>query len=75
LASPRCLSLTPSRLEGASALDKFRLGSRVYDFQKDGRAHYGMLPDFVQALSEHVDLQPKPALDALYHSAEDIVEM
>jgi hypothetical protein len=56
-------------------MPKFQMGSRVYDFQKDGLAHYGMLADFMQALSERTDMHPQPALDAIYHSAEDVVEM
>ena len=56
-------------------LAKFQLGSRVYELQKDGLAHYGMLPDFLQAVSELREMEPERALDAVYRSAGDVVEM
>jgi microsomal dipeptidase-like Zn-dependent dipeptidase len=60
---------------GSNSFRKFRLGTRIYDFQTDGLAHYGMLPDFLEAVAERRDLQPEQALRALYHSAEDVVAM
>ena len=54
-------------------LQKSQLGWKTFDFKKDGIAHYGMLPDFMQALSQ----QPNrgSALDALFHSVNDVVVM
>ena len=40
-----------------SALPMFRLGARTYNFTEDGLANYGLLPDFLQAVSEHPDFQ------------------
>ena len=55
-------------------LSRSQMGSRPpFDFKTDGIAHYGMLPDFLQAISQ------KPgsgeAVNALFRSANDVVEM
>ncbi len=73
-AAPRYPITVASRM-GLAPLGKFRMGSRVYDFQSGGLADYGMLPDFLQAVSERRGLRPEPALDAVFRSAEDVVEM
>jgi microsomal dipeptidase-like Zn-dependent dipeptidase len=44
-----------------------------WNFQTDGIANYGMLPDFIQALSQRPNSMP--AIQALYASAEDVIEM
>lgn len=54
-------------------LGKAQLGSRTFDFKADGIAHYGMLPDFMQALHQQPD--SFDAVDALFHSANDVVVM
>jgi microsomal dipeptidase-like Zn-dependent dipeptidase len=41
------------------SLPKFQLSSRTFDFAQDGIAHFGMLPDFFQAVSERPDFEPK----------------
>jgi len=55
------------------SLQRSRLGSRTFDFKRDGIAHYGMLPDFLQAISQ------KPgstgAMNVLFRSANDVVKM
>jgi microsomal dipeptidase-like Zn-dependent dipeptidase len=38
------------------SLSQFQLSSRTFDFAQDGIAHYGMLPDFFQAVSERPDI-------------------
>src|SRR5205814_9145735 len=43
-------ALAISTTKGLTLTQPARLGNRVFDFQKDGLAHYGMLPDFMQAL-------------------------
>jgi microsomal dipeptidase-like Zn-dependent dipeptidase len=57
----------------APLLPRAALGTRTYDFKTDGLAHYGMLSDFMQALSD------KPGsgadIDALFHSAEATIRM
>lgn len=55
------------------ALQRFSMGSKSYDFKADGLAHYGMLADFMQALSQ----QPGagPAMDRMFHSVNDVVTM
>ena len=49
------------------------LGERVFSFKKDGIAHYGMLPDFIEALSQKPE--SADAMNALFHSANDVVLM
>jgi microsomal dipeptidase-like Zn-dependent dipeptidase len=58
---------------GAPALSRSVMGFRIFDFQTDGLAHYGMLPDFTQALSDKPD--SGAAVKALFHSAEDTIRM
>lgn len=55
------------------SLPRFRMGAKTYDFRTDGIAHYGMLADFVQALSQ----QPasEPAMTGLFKSADGVVRM
>lgn len=65
-------NMGPSRF--TPVLQKATLGTRVpFDFKKDGIAHYGMLPDFLAAVSQ----QPEsgPAIDQLFHSVDDVVTM
>lgn len=54
-------------------LPRSKLGSKTFDFRTDGIAHYGMLADFMQAISQ------KPgsaaALATLFRSANDVVAM
>jgi microsomal dipeptidase-like Zn-dependent dipeptidase len=57
----------------APALPRSVMGVRSFDFQTDGLAHYGMLPDFMQALSDKPD--SGAAVNALFHSAEDTIRM
>ncbi len=60
---------------GASAenLDRSVVGTKTFDFTTDGVGHYGMLPDFLQALSQHPGAHDK--VEALFRSAEDVVQM
>lgn len=73
-----------------TSLPKFTLGSlRTFDFATDGLANYGLLPDFLQAVSVHPappwtpmagtspvpNPDAMPELKALFHSAEDVIEM
>jgi microsomal dipeptidase-like Zn-dependent dipeptidase len=55
------------------ALERSRMGNRTFDFKTDGIAHYGMLPDFIQAVSQKPGSEA--ALQALFRSANDVVEM
>jgi microsomal dipeptidase-like Zn-dependent dipeptidase len=50
-----------------------RAGDRSFDFNEDGLAHYGLLPDLIADL-EGVGL-PRPALDTLFGSANAYVKM
>lgn len=55
------------------ALPAPRIGSRALNFQRDGAAHYGMLADFMQAVSQKPDSQS--AINGLFRSANDVVVM
>lgn len=55
------------------ALARYQAGSKTYDFRVDGIAHFGMLADFIQALSQQPNSQAP--LNALFRSANDVVEM
>ena len=47
------------------------MGKRTYDYNEDGFAHYGLLPDFLQDLM-NVGL-PRHAFVSLFASAESYV--
>lgn len=64
-------NIGPSRVQ--KPLDKYKLGSRTFDFYKDGIAHYGMLPDFLEAVSQKRGSDD--ATQQLFHSVEDVVAM
>lgn len=57
----------------APALPRSQMGPRQFDFKKDGIAHYGMLADFMQAVSQKPN--SNGAMTALFRSANDVVEM
>ncbi len=57
-------------------IKKFSIGTRTFDLTKDGLAHYGMLPDFIQALRQFdPDLGADIADHFLFRTAEDTINM
>lgn len=61
-------------VSGVGALEKCKLGLRApFDFSKDGLAHFGLLPDFIQALSK--TQLGADGIEPLFHSAEDTIQM
>lgn len=59
-------------------LGQYQLGTRTFDIHQDGIANYGMLPDFLEALTEYEQASPlkgAPSVAALFHSAEDVIQM
>jgi len=56
---------------GPSALEPYRMGRRVFDFNEDGLAHYGLLPDLLQDLKDMGDDDAQ----TLFRSAEGYLEM
>ena len=54
-------------------LKPYRVGDRVFDFNTDGLAHFGLVPDKLQDL-KNVEV-PKRDLPALFGSAEAYLEM
>lgn len=66
------------RMNGTNdPLRRLVFGTRDYDVNLDGVAHYGMLPDFLQDVANS---HPRPAevgayLDPLFRSAESYISM
>jgi uncharacterized protein (TIGR02145 family) len=54
-------------------IKRFRTANRWWDFNIDGMAHYGMMPDFFQDL-RNIGLSPGQ-LTPLFNSAEDYIQM
>lgn len=54
-------------------LRRCRTGSREWDFNLEGLAHYGLIPDFLQDC-KNVGLTPQQ-LKVLFSSAEDYIQM
>ena len=54
-------------------LAPYRMGQRVFDFNVDGLAHYGMMPDMLQDL-KNVGM-PRDDFQALFSSAEGYLRM
>lgn len=54
-------------------LDRSTVGNRVFDYNEDGLAHVGMLPDMIQDLK--VQGMTDAQLDPLFHSAEAYIQM
>ena len=48
-------------------------GSRTFDLRNDGLAHYGMLPDFLQAVSQTT--QGDRVVRELFNGAEQVLQL
>jgi microsomal dipeptidase-like Zn-dependent dipeptidase len=61
----------------AAPLVRSTAGEREFDINLDGLAHYGMLPDFLQDVSNLLRTSSGPVTDlrALFRSAEDYIQM
>jgi hypothetical protein len=57
--------------QGPSDLKPFRMGQRDFDFNEDGLAHYGLLPDLLQDLKNLGDED----LETMFRSAEGYLQM
>ena len=57
----------------ATAMDRSTAGPKEFDYNLDGLAHYGMLPDLLQDL-KNVEL-PQPVLDGMFRSAEEYLQV
>ena len=60
---------------GAQNIPNSTAGSRTFDFEGDGIAHYGMLADFVQALRKVGDIGADIADRFLARTAEETINM
>jgi microsomal dipeptidase-like Zn-dependent dipeptidase len=63
----------PVRVGSNAPLKPYTMGRRTFDFNVDGFAHYGMLPDLLQDL-KNIGLGPR-GFDALFSSAEAYLVM
>jgi microsomal dipeptidase-like Zn-dependent dipeptidase len=54
------------------ALEPYRMGQRIYNFNSDGLAHYGLLPDMLQDVAGLGDAQD---IRTLFRSAEGYLQM
>ena len=54
-------------------LRRFKTGNRYWDFNTDGMAHYGLMPDFLQDL-RNIGVSPGN-LTVLFRSAEGYIQM
>jgi microsomal dipeptidase-like Zn-dependent dipeptidase len=63
----------PFSLPGFGTFDRQVTGQKTFDFNVDGLAHVGLLPDLVADLTR-LGL-PAPYLDSIYRSAEAYVEL
>jgi hypothetical protein len=62
-----------SRTGNNQPLRRYHTGNRDWDFNTDGMAHYGLMPDFLQDL-RNIGLRPDQ-LYYLFRSAEDYIKM
>ena len=58
---------------GTAPLQRLTVGNRVFDLSTDGLAHYGMLPDFIQAVSKKWG--GTAVANELFRSADATVKM
>ncbi len=63
----------PFTLEGFGTFDRQQTGDKRFDFNVDGLAHVGLLPDLVADLKQ--DGLTDRDLDPLFHSAEAYVDL
>jgi microsomal dipeptidase-like Zn-dependent dipeptidase len=59
-------------LDGSTTLDRHKVGSRTYDLNKDGTAHFGLYPDRIEDIRRLGG--PEPAADLL-RGAEAYLQM
>jgi microsomal dipeptidase-like Zn-dependent dipeptidase len=69
---------SPEARSSVVTLDRHRLQTRTFDFTRDGIAHYGMLPDFLQAIHGQLRTSGQDAdrlMRQMFHTAEDTIAM
>jgi microsomal dipeptidase-like Zn-dependent dipeptidase len=67
---------SPGMACGANApLEPSVMGDRTYDFNVDGFAHYGLVPDVLQDVANQLHEGRHLALDPLFRSADAYLEM
>jgi hypothetical protein len=61
----------PGVAGSAPPLEPYRMGQKVFDFNEDGLAHYGLLPDLLQDLKDLGD----DDIQTLFRSVEGYLQM
>jgi microsomal dipeptidase-like Zn-dependent dipeptidase len=56
-------------------LDPYQMGDRTYDFNYDGLAQYGLVPDMLQDTANVLHAQESLAFEPLFRSANGYIEM
>lgn len=56
-------------------LDAYSMGNRTYDYNVDGFAHYGLVPDALQDVANQLHEARHLALDGVFRSAQAYLEM
>jgi hypothetical protein len=71
LPGPAKLTYPFRAFAGSVRFGRERTGTRTFDLNKDGVAHYGLIPDLLAATAAQP--QGRQALDVLFHSADAYV--
>lgn len=76
------LSVTSSRpvrypfvMPDGTRVDRQRTGSRVFDVNVDGTAHYGLIPDWIESLRVAAGPDGDAVVDDLYRAAESYARL
>ena len=61
--------------DGVSRIDRQRSGSRIFDINTDGTAHYGLLPDWIESLRVQAGPDGPALIGDLFSAAEAYTRM
>ena len=61
--------------DGSVAFDRQRSGTRVYDINHDGVAHYGLYPDWIEDARKVAGSEGETLMQAMGRGAEAYLQM
>ncbi|WP_433605914.1 peptidase [Prescottella agglutinans] len=61
--------------DGGTVMDRQRAGTRVFDFNTDGLAQYGMIPDWIEGMRKSAGDDGQQFLDDMSRGAEAYLQM
>ncbi|MCL2535133.1 MAG: membrane dipeptidase [Nocardiaceae bacterium] len=61
--------------DGGTVMDQQRAGTRVFDFNTDGLAEYGMIPDWIEGMREFAGDDGQQFMDDMSRGAEAYLQM